>query len=73
MAFSANAALCEHQSTVHFVAAEYVGGIVEFMGLGFLKEYHPEIYKAGQNTHHTYVKSTRKHRIEWTYCGQCHE
>eukprot|EP01036_Dinobryon_divergens_P026735 gene26735-35415_t len=46
-AFSANAALCEHQSTVHFVAAEYVGGIVEFMGSGFLKEYHPEIYKAG--------------------------
>eukprot|EP01036_Dinobryon_divergens_P028849 gene28849-37857_t len=46
-AFSANAALCEHHSTVHFVAAEYIGGIVEFMGPGFLKGYHPSIYNAG--------------------------
>lgn len=46
-AFSAHAAICEHQSTVHFVSAEYVGGILEFMADAFFKEYHGSIYKAG--------------------------
>ncbi len=46
-AFSANAAICEHHTQVHFIAAEYVGGIAEFMGQQFMKEYHPHVFKAG--------------------------
>lgn len=46
LAFSANAAICANQTTVHFVAAEYVGGIVEFMGTTFLKDYHAKLYNA---------------------------
>jgi hypothetical protein len=49
------------------VAAEYVGGIVEFMGSGFLKEYHSEIYKAGNFFTYCiynipYVSTTRTNR-----------
>lgn len=47
LAFSANAAICEHQTQVHFIAAEYVGGIAEFMGQAFMKEYHSSVYNAG--------------------------
>jgi hypothetical protein len=46
LAFSANAAICEKAMTVHYSGAEYVGGIVEFMSLSFMKEYHGAIYKA---------------------------
>jgi len=46
LAFSANAAICANQTTVHFAAVEYVGGIVEFMATSFLKEYHKTIYNA---------------------------
>ena len=46
-AFSANAAVCENQSVVHFVAAEYVGGVLEFMHPDFLKRHHPDIHAAG--------------------------
>ena len=46
LAFSANAAICANQTTVHFAAVEYIGGIVEFMGTSFLKEYHKAIYNA---------------------------
>ena len=45
-AFSANAAICANQTTVHFVAVEYVGGILEFMGMSFMKEYHGKYYNA---------------------------
>lgn len=44
-AFSANAAICEHHTKVHFSAGEYIGGIIEFMGEPFMKEYHPHVYK----------------------------
>jgi FkbM family methyltransferase len=46
-AFSANAAICENQTSIHFSTAEYVGGIVEFMSQSFMKEYHSAIYNAG--------------------------
>ena len=46
LAFSVNAAICSTPSVVHFSHSEYVGGIVEFMGQGFMKEYHPKVYNA---------------------------
>lgn len=46
-AFSANAAICEHHTKVHFISAEYIGGIAEFMGQSFMKEYHSSLYNAG--------------------------
>lgn len=48
LAFSANAAICQHHSTVHFAKAEYIGGIVEFMSKDFLKAYHTKIFNAGK-------------------------
>ena len=45
-AFSANAAICANQSTVHYLAAEYVGGILEFMVMSFMKAYHGKYYNA---------------------------
>ena len=46
LALSANAAICSTPSTVHYSNSQYVGGIVEFMGLDFLKQYHPDVYNA---------------------------
>lgn len=46
-AFNVNAAICEKHSEVHFRPADYIGGILEFMGLEFLKSYHAHIYNAG--------------------------
>jgi hypothetical protein len=46
LAFSVNAAICANQSTVHFAFSEYVGGIVEFMGQSFMKEYHGGVYNS---------------------------
>ena len=45
--FSANAAICANQTTVHYVIAEYVGGIVEFMAKPFLRQFHAQLYHAG--------------------------
>ena len=53
-AISISAAICEKHQTVHFVDAEYVGGIAEFMSLTFLKDYHGGIYKAGLSTNQTF-------------------
>ena len=36
MSFSANAAICHHDAKVHFARAEYIGGIIEFMGQGII-------------------------------------
>lgn len=47
LAFSVNAAICERHATVHFIDAEYTGGMAEFMGMDFLKSYHPKVYNAG--------------------------
>ena len=46
LALSVSAAICSTPSTVHFSHSQYVGGIVEFMGLDFMKQYHPEVYNA---------------------------
>ena len=46
LSFSVNAAICSTPSTVHYLSSEYTGGIVEFMGLDFMKDYHPAIYNA---------------------------
>ena len=46
-AFSANAAICAKQTTVHYVVEAYVGGILEFMATAFLKNFHPKLYHAG--------------------------
>jgi hypothetical protein len=42
--FAANAAICEHHTTVHFSTGEYIGGILEFMSDAFMKEYHKTVY-----------------------------
>ena len=47
LAFSVNAAICEREAKVHFYNKGYVGGILEFMGQSFLKEYHGDVYRAG--------------------------
>lgn len=47
LAFGAIAAICEFHQKVHFRSAEYVGGIIEFMGTNFMKDYHHDIYDAG--------------------------
>eukprot|EP01038_Epipyxis_sp_PR26KG_P013746 gene13746-18437_t len=44
--FSANVAICEKHTTVHFLSTPYVGGIVEFMDIDFIKSYHPVLYNA---------------------------
>lgn len=46
-AFGVVSAICENAGTVHFSPKEYVGGIVEFMGKAFLKEYHKEVWDKG--------------------------
>lgn len=43
--FSANAAICEHHTQVHFSRGEYIGGILEFMNEAFMRDYHGGIYK----------------------------
>ena len=45
-AYSINAAICEHHTTVHFAHHAYVGGIVEFMAPEFLKQFFPDLYAA---------------------------
>lgn len=45
--FAAVAAICEKHMQVHFKPVEYVGGILEFMSIDFLKSYHKTIYDAG--------------------------
>ena len=45
-AFSAHAAICTQQTTVHYIVAKYVGGILEFMALSFLKQWHGKLYRA---------------------------
>ena len=45
--FNAIAAICEKHQKVHFRAAEYVGGILEFMNDLFMKTYHKVIYDLG--------------------------
>lgn len=47
LSFGVNAAICQHDTKVHFLRSEYVGGIVEFMGQDFMKSYHASIYNAG--------------------------
>jgi hypothetical protein len=44
LAFSANAAICEQTTTVHFSTGEFIGGILEFMSDSFMKEYHGSVY-----------------------------
>eukprot|EP01038_Epipyxis_sp_PR26KG_P005995 gene5995-8254_t len=46
LAFSVNAAICEQAAKVHFLSADYTGGIAEFMGNDFMKTYHRDIYDA---------------------------
>ena len=46
LAFSVNAAICEQATKVHFLSADYTGGIAEFMGNDFMKTYHRDIYNA---------------------------
>jgi len=46
-ALSINAAICSTPGKVHFAHSDYVGGIVEFMSMGFLSQYHSQIFKAG--------------------------
>ena len=46
LSFSVNAAICSTPSTVHYLSSESTGGIIEFMGLDFMKDYHPAIYNA---------------------------
>jgi hypothetical protein len=46
-AFVALAAICSHQSKVHYAQKPYVGGILEFMAPDFFKGYHGDIYQAG--------------------------
>ncbi len=46
-AFGVVAAICEKVGTVHFSPKEYVGGIIEFMGKAFMKEYHKEVWVKG--------------------------
>ena len=46
-AFGVVAAICEKVGTVHFSPKEYVGGILEFMGKAFMKEYHKEVWTKG--------------------------
>lgn len=58
-AFGVIAAICESQSTVHYINTEYVGGILEFMSLQFMKDYHKQIYEAGNP--HGDLKS-----VDWT-------
>ena len=48
-AFCVLAAICADDGSnrvVHFQPREYTGGILEFMGKDFLKDYHKEIYEA---------------------------
>lgn len=44
LSYSVNAAICDKHQTVHFIPANYIGGIIEFMSTNFLKEYHHAIY-----------------------------
>lgn len=44
--FSVNAAICSHHSHVHFIDKSYTGGILEFMGLEFMRRFHPDAYDA---------------------------
>ena len=46
LAFSANAAICAKQTKVHYVIAKYVGGILEFMEMNYMKKYHSGLYNA---------------------------
>lgn len=42
-AICVNAAICENSTQVHFVEAEVVGGIFEFMAPNFVAEWHPNV------------------------------
>jgi hypothetical protein len=46
-AFGAISAICESTTTVHYANSEYTGGILEFMTLPFMKEFHNQIYETG--------------------------
>ena len=43
-ALTINAAICSTPSVVHYSQSHYLGGIVEYMAVDFLKKYHPKIY-----------------------------
>lgn len=47
-AFSANAAICSERRVVHFLPAEYLGGIAEFMSPSSLKSTYAELYDMGK-------------------------
>jgi len=47
-ALSLQLAVCQRRSTIHFVNAEDVGGVLEFMTPQFLRELHPKLLKTDQ-------------------------
>jgi hypothetical protein len=43
MAFNVLAAMCSHQGQLHYSDQAYTGGILEFMGHDFLRDYHADV------------------------------